>query len=193
MGIIALIIVFDSPGSPFFIQERVGKDGRRFRLYKFRTMRCNHNDQYDRLFMQAYVRGELTALGELNGNGTLGERDALNKPIKKREITRAGYFLRKSSLDELPQLINILKGEMSLVGPRPNVPWEVEHYADWHYERLKVLPGLTGLAQIHGRSTISFDEIAQYDLQYVQNANLRMDMAILLGTVRSVFSANGAG
>lgn len=187
MGIIALVIVLDSPGSPFFIQERVGKDGRRFRLYKFRTMRCNHDDRDDRLFMQAYVRGEL------NGNGTLGERDALNKPIKKGEITRAGCFLRKSSLDELPQLINIIKGEMSLVGPRPNVPWEVEHYSDWHYERLKVLPGLTGLAQIHGRSSISFDEIAEYDLQYVQNANFRMDMAILLGTVRSVFSANGAG
>jgi len=185
MLLITLVVMLDSPGSPFFVQERVGKDGRRFRMIKFRTMRCDHSDQEDRIFMQAYVRGEL--------NGDIGERDALNKPMKKGEITRVGRFLRKASLDELPQLINIFKGEMSLVGPRPNVPWEVEFYSDWHHERLNVLPGLTGLAQIHGRSTISFDEIANYDIHYVRNANLRMDIAILLRTAGSVFTGNGAG
>lgn len=188
MAVIALIIVLDSPGSPFFVQERVGKDRRPFRLYKFRTMRCDYNDREDRGFMQAYVAGAID-----DAQQTAGQRDALYKPIKKRDITRVGRILRKASLDELPQVINILKGEMSLIGPRPNVPWEVESYRDWHYGRLAVLPGITGLAQVHGRSNISFDEIASYDIQYVENLCFRMDLQIILQTVWMVLTGKGAG
>jgi lipopolysaccharide/colanic/teichoic acid biosynthesis glycosyltransferase len=195
MILIALAIVFDSPGSPFFVQERVGKGGRRFRMVKFRTMRCDHNDQRDRAFMQAYVNGELAADMDSRDMDSrdMDSRDALNKPIKKGDITRAGRFLRKASLDELPQVINVLRGEMSLIGPRPNVPWEVECYRDWHYERLELLPGITGLAQVHGRSTISFDEIVTYDIAYIRNLSFRMDLQIMVQTVVSVFSGNGAG
>lgn len=185
MAIIALIIVLDSPGSPIFIQERVGKDRRRFRLYKFRTMRSDYDPTADCQFMQAYVAGQLDDSND--------ELDAHFKPIKKRDITRVGRVLRKSSLDELPQLFNILKGEMSLVGPRPNVPWEVDAYRDWHNERLAVLPGITGLAQVHGRSNIPFDEIAQYDIDYVHNCCLGMDLRIIWQTFWTVLTSKGAG
>jgi lipopolysaccharide/colanic/teichoic acid biosynthesis glycosyltransferase len=103
-----------------------------------------------------------------------------------------GRILRKTSLDELPQLINILKGDMSIVGPRPNVPWEVEEYRAWHYERLEVLPGLTGLAQVRGRSSISFDRIVQYDIEYVRNQSPLMDLKILWWTFLAACTGAGA-
>lgn len=185
MGVIALVIMLDSPGSPFFVQERVGKDRRCFRMYKFRTMRCDYDDRQDRDFMRAYVAGRLCTQADQEG--------ALFKPVKKEHVTRVGKFLRKTSLDELPQLFNILRGQMSLVGPRPNVPWEVESYHDWHYERLAVLPGITGLAQVNGRSTLPFDEIVAYDVEYVRNLSWRMDAQILWRTFRIAVSGNGAG
>lgn len=188
MGVIALVIVLDSPGSPIFVQERVGKDRQLFRLYKFRTMRCDYDDSNDRAFMQAFVAGQLS-----DTNKRKGERDALFKPIKTHDITRVGRALRKASLDELPQIMNILKGEMSLVGPRPNVPWEVDSYHEWHFERLSVLPGITGLAQIHGRSTISFDDIAKYDVLYVRNLSIGMDLQIIWQTFWTVLIGDGAG
>jgi lipopolysaccharide/colanic/teichoic acid biosynthesis glycosyltransferase len=188
-GTIALVIVLDSPGSPFFVQERVGKDGRRFLLYKFRTMHANHDDRRDRAFMQAYVAGQLAAEQVTD----IETRDARYKPIQRQDITSVGRLLRKASLDELPQIINILKGEMSLIGPRPNVPWEVEAYHDWHYERLDVLPGITGLAQVNGRSNITFDEIANYDIEYVRNLSFQMDIFIVLRTMQFVLTSEGAG
>lgn len=191
MGAIALLIKLDSPGSPFFVQERVGKDQRLFRLYKFRTMRSDYDDKADRVFMQAYVAGKLPNAEDADEDS--GDRDALFKPIKKNDITRVGRFLRKASLDELPQAINILRGEMSLVGPRPNVPWEVASYQEWHLERLSVLPGITGLAQINGRSNISFDQIAKYDVLYVRNLSIKTDLQILWQTFRIVFIGRGAG
>jgi lipopolysaccharide/colanic/teichoic acid biosynthesis glycosyltransferase len=184
MGIIALLIVLDSPGSPLFLQERIGKDGCRFRLYKFRTLRADYDDAQDRVGMQSFVSGQ--AIRRADG------QDAINKPIRTRDITRVGRLLRKSSLDELPQIINVLRGEMSLIGPRPNVPWEVECYKDWHLERLEVLPGISGLAQVQGRSTLTFDEIATYDIKYVRTMSLNVDMTILVDTIRSVFSGKGA-
>lgn len=188
MGIIALAIVLDSPGSPFFVQNRVGKDRRVFRLYKFRTMRCDYNDQNDRLFMQAYIAGQMEGVQE-----SRGDRDALYKPVKRHDITKIGRFLRKASLDELPQVFNILKGEMSLIGPRPNVTWEVDAYSEWHLGRLALLPGITGLAQINGRSNITFDEIAAYDIQYINNIGFWMDMWIIWQTLKLVGTGNGAG
>jgi lipopolysaccharide/colanic/teichoic acid biosynthesis glycosyltransferase len=153
-------------------------------------MRSDYDDQEGRAFMQAYVAGKTDGAEDKE---RVGERDALYKPIKKRDITRVGRFLRKASLDELPQVINVLKGEMSLIGPRPNVPWEVDSYRDWHYERLDVLPGITGLAQTHGRSNISFDEIVGYDIQYVRNLCFRLDARIMWQTVWIVFTGKGAG
>ena len=186
-SVISLLIMIDSPGSPFFVQERIGKDRRRFRLYKFRTMRSDYDDQEGRVFMKAYVAGLVKE------NQKDDSQDAYFKPIKSRDITRIGRILRKTSLDELPQLINILKGEMSWVGPRPNVPWEVDSYRDWHYKRLAVLPGITGLAQIHGRSNILFDEIVTYDIQYVQQIGIKMDFTIIWQTMMIVLKGDGAG
>jgi len=183
--VISILIVLDSPGSPFFIQERIGKGGVRFRMFKFRTMRSDHDSASDIAFMQAYIAGDIPYSDERP------ER-AFFKPPNQAKITSIGRILRKTSLDELPQIINILYGEMSLVGPRPNVPWEVEKYQEWHYERLKVLPGITGLAQVNGRSNIVFDEIANYDIQYVRSQSLSLDLWIIWQTLRSVVVGSGA-
>ena len=118
MAIIAILIRLDSSGSPFFVQERIGKDGRRFRIYKFRTMCSNHDPKLDQAYMQAFVAGLIA--------DEHGSENTIYKPTSAEHITRLGRFLRKTSLDELPQILNILRGEMSLIGPRPNVLWEVE-------------------------------------------------------------------
>ncbi len=128
-------------------------------------------------------------------NGDIGQKDSsknIYKPFQETQVTRVGRILRKTSLDELPQLFNVLKGDMSLVGPRPNVPWEVEEYRGWHKERLEVLPGITGLAQVQGRSGISFDRIVKYDIEYIEKQNLLMDLKVLGWTVLSVIEGKGA-
>ena len=181
--ICALAIHIDSPGPVLFVQERIGKGGRRFRLYKFRTMQHNLDDSYHRAFMKAFVSGQI---GE-NENG-----GALYKPFQASQVTRVGRILRKISLDELPQLINVLRGEMSLIGPRPNVLWEFEEYKGWHNERLEVLPGITGLAQVRGRSGITFDSIVKYDIEYIERQSLALDLKILWWTLISVFLGTGA-
>ena len=186
MACIALAVVVDSRGAPIFVQDRVGKDGRVFRMYKFRTLQKDYHDLDDRAFMQAFVAGK-TVPHESRA------RQAYYKPPIENKLTRVGRILRKLSLDELPQIFNVLQGEMSLVGPRPNVTWEVEKYHDWHYQRLKVLPGITGLAQVRGRSSITFDGIVQHDLEYIQNQCLKLDLQILWWTVLAVLHRNGAG
>lgn len=183
MALISLIIVFNSPGSPIFIQERVGKNGKRFCLYKFRTMQSNYNSEADREFMQAYIAGKI-------------DEDSVDsevyKPDNKSKITNFGKLLRITSLDELPQIINILKGEMSLIGPRPNVPWEVEKYLDWHRERLLVLPGITGLAQVRGRSSLTFDDLVHHDIEYIERLSFKQDLLIMWLTVLMVLRGVGA-
>jgi lipopolysaccharide/colanic/teichoic acid biosynthesis glycosyltransferase len=183
MLLIAALIKLDSPGPALFVQQRIGKWGRPFRIYKFRTMAHNLDDAAHRKFMQAFVRGDI---------GKRNDGKVIYKPFSESQVTRVGRLLRKTSLDELPQLLNILKGEMSLVGPRPNVPYEVEAYKEWHKERLGVLPGITGLAQVRGRSTIDFDNIARYDIEYARRMSLRLDLRILIATVSSVFKGSGA-
>lgn len=187
IGLIAILIRLDSPGSPFFIQERVGLGGRRFKIYKFRSMWKDHNQHRDHEFMQKYISGRIKT-----GSGREG-KVARFKPIRQEDVTRVGRFLRKTSLDELPQIINVIRGEMSLVGPRPNVVWEVDAYLPWHYERLHALPGITGLAQVMGRSDITFDQISRFDIKYVRYQDLRMDAWILWSTVRAVLARSGAG
>jgi lipopolysaccharide/colanic/teichoic acid biosynthesis glycosyltransferase len=184
MLLIAALIKLDSRGPALFVQQRIGKGGRPFRIYKFRTMTHNLDDATHRKFMQAFVRGDI---GKGNNDGKV-----IYKPFSESQVTRIGRTLRKTSLDELPQLLNILKGEMSLVGPRPNVPYEVEAYKEWHKERLGVLPGITGLAQVKGRSAIDFDNIARYDIEYARRMSLRLDIRILIATVSSVFKGSGA-
>ena len=183
MALCTLIIRLDSPGPALFVQERVGKDGHRFRMYKFRTMDYNLDDSAHRAFMRAFVNG--------NTGGNETNKTAF-KPFKKSQITQVGRILRKTSLDELPQIFNVLKGKMSLVGPRANVPWEVEEYRGWHKERLEVLPGLTGLAQVRGRSGISFDSIVRCDIEYIEKQCLELDFKILWWTALSVIDAQGA-
>jgi lipopolysaccharide/colanic/teichoic acid biosynthesis glycosyltransferase len=183
LAICALAIRIDSPGPVLFVQERVGKGGRRFRMYKFRTMQHNLDDSYHRVFMKAFVNGRID--DDANGG-------ALYKPVQASQVTRVGRILRKTSLDELPQLINVLSGEMSLVGPRPNVLWEFEEYKGWHNERLEVLPGITGLAQVRGRSGINFDSIVRYDIEYIERQSLALDLKILWWTLISVFLGRGA-
>lgn len=208
MGICALAIRLDSRGPALFIQERIGKGGRRFRMHKFRTMQHDLDDSFHRTFMKAFVSGRIG-----NGNGEDGRNGnfrrafikafvnapsgndgngKIYKPIQASQVTRMGRILRKTSLDELPQIINVLKGKMSLVGPRPNVPWEVEEYWPWHHERLEVLPGITGLAQVRGRSGISFDSIVEYDIEYVEKQSLALDLKILWWTLITVFLGVGA-
>jgi lipopolysaccharide/colanic/teichoic acid biosynthesis glycosyltransferase len=180
---IGVIIRLDSAGPVFFVQERAGKGGKLFKLIKFRTMHYNVDQTGHQLFMRDYINGRINSDGEAI---------AVFKPFQANQVTRVGRFLRKTSLDELPQLINVLKGEMSLVGPRPNVPWEVAEYQGWHIERLEVLPGITGLAQVRGRSGLLFDQIVQYDIEYIKKQSLKADLQILWWTFISVIDGKGA-
>ncbi len=174
LGLMALLVRLDSPGPAFFKQVRVGRDGEPFTMYKMRTM---HIDAEERL-------AELQTLDE--GNGLL---------FKMREdprITRAGALLRKTSLDELPQLINVVRGEMSLVGPRPALPQEVEQYDELERRRLAVRPGMTGLWQVSGRSDLSREESIELDLRYADNWRLVDDLGIGFRTVDAVVRSRGA-
>lgn len=172
--LISLAIKLDSEGPVFFRQERVGRDGRRFMCYKFRTM-----------FQDAETR-------KLQLQQAYG-RDALLFKLKDDpRRTRVGRFLRRSSLDELPQFFNIALGEMSVVGPRPAVPPEVAMYEDWHYDRLLVPPGLTGLWQVSGRSNLSFDEMVRLDLYYAEHWSPWMDIKTIIRTVPAILTARGA-
>jgi lipopolysaccharide/colanic/teichoic acid biosynthesis glycosyltransferase len=186
MVVIALMIWVDSPGSPLYIQKRIGKDGRPFWMYKFRTMVRNHSSSEERKYMADFVAGRVQPNVDAQGAATF-------KSAKAEHITRVGRFLRKSSLDELPQLWNIVRGEMSLIGPRPNVPWEVAAYTHTHRQRLAALPGITGLAQVRGRSNIKFDEIVEHDIFYIRHQNLKLDMQIIWWTLVRVLGQQDAG
>jgi lipopolysaccharide/colanic/teichoic acid biosynthesis glycosyltransferase len=206
---IALLIKLDSPGPILFIQKRIGKAGCPIQIIKFRTLKQELDDANHRARMRAFVRGaaghtqqETEALPKGNTDPDsqpqsstetpLQSRKRIFKPFRPSQVTRVGRILRKTSLDELPQLLNVLAGNMSLVGPRPNVPWEVQEYQDWHRERLTVLPGITGLAQVNGRSAIDFDTIVKYDIEYIRNRNLWLDLKIMVRTIFQVLGGYGA-
>lgn len=173
MGIVALLIWLDDPGPVFFKQERTGKGGRRFGMYKFRTMVTNAEE----------LKQEYAHLNEL----TWPDFKITNDP----RITRVGHFLRKSSLDELPQIINVIKGDMSLVGPRPT-SFDVSTYSLMHTERLEVMPGITGLWQVSGRSNVDFDQRLLLDIEYIEKQSFLLDIKILIMTVFAVFRREGA-
>lgn len=172
--VLAILVAVTSSGPVLFKQERVGQGGRTFRMLKFRSMIVNAEDLLPGLLDQS------------DGNGQLFKMK--NDP----RITRVGSVLRKYSLDELPQLVNVLKGEMSLVGPRPPLPHEVESYEEWVHRRLLVKPGITGLWQVSGRSNLSWEDSVRLDLYYVENWSLMGDLIILWRTVKTVAKPEGA-
>lgn len=171
--VIGLIIKLTSKGPIFFKQERVSVMGRPFLIYKFRTMVANAES----------LKENLMALNEADGPTFKMEKDP--------RITNIGRFLRKTSLDELPQFINVLKGDMSIVGPRPPVPSEVKNYERWQLRRLSMKPGITCIWQVSGRNTVSFDRWMEMDLEYIDNWSLKMDFIIFLKTIRAVIMASG--
>jgi lipopolysaccharide/colanic/teichoic acid biosynthesis glycosyltransferase len=193
--LIAVVIKLDSPGPVFFRQERVGsrrrtRDGepiweiQNFRIWKFRTMYKDVDDSLHREYIRAFVGGTLEASANANSKFKLA-----NDP----RITRAGQFLRRTSIDELPQLFNVLRGEMSLVGPRPVPEYEVAEYREaWQHERLAALPGVTGLWQVMGRGEVPFEEMVRLDLDYIRCQSLWLDIKILVLTIPAVLTGRGA-
>jgi lipopolysaccharide/colanic/teichoic acid biosynthesis glycosyltransferase len=182
-----LIIKATSKGPVFFFQRRIGQYGESFTLLKFRTMRVNNDPRIH----QEYVRQLITGTAEKQPSDRNG--DGHFKLTRDPRITRVGSLLRKTSLDELPQFVNVLKGEMSMVGPRPPIPYEVESYDVWHRRRLlEVKPGITGLWQVSGRSRVKFDDMVRLDLQYARNCSPWMDIKILLRTPAAVVLGDGA-
>lgn len=172
--IIALVIKLSDGGPVFYRQERVGLDGKSFRIFKFRSM---HVDADKKL-------AELRAQNEIEG--------PMFKMKNDPRVTKVGRFLRKTSLDELPQLFNVIMGEMALVGPRPPLPSEVEEYTDYDKQRLWVKPGMTGLWQATVRNSVGFHEMVELDLEYIKKASLWFDFILLLKTVKVVFEPNDA-
>jgi exopolysaccharide biosynthesis polyprenyl glycosylphosphotransferase len=174
--VVALLIKLDSKGPVLYRQERVGMDGRIFLFLKFRTMRTGADDSEHREYQRRYIEGQPdTNLGD--------SRRPVYKLHDDPRVTRTGRWLRRMSLDELPQLLNVLRGDMSVVGPRPPIPYEVEAYALWHRKRLDMKPGMTGLWQVSGRNRLSFDEMVKLDLFYIENWSLWLDLKIMLRTL----------
>ncbi len=183
---IAIAIKLTSRGPVLFRQQRVGQYGRKFTFLKFRSMHLNNDETIHREYIQRFI-------SNANGCDLAHGGQAQYKMTADPRITRIGRFLRKTSLDELPQFLNVLKGDMSLVGPRPPLAYEVACYHAWHRTRLLAAkPGITGLWQVAGRSRVKFDDMVRMDLRYANSWSLWLDIKILLQTPHAVFSANGA-
>lgn len=198
MLMIAILIYLDSGGPVIFSQERVGSNRwtqggfsywkrTRFTCFKFRTMVKNADESLHRSYVKALINNDHTHMAKLQGENT-----NTRKLVRDPRITRLGRFLRKSSLDELPQFWNVIKGDMSLVGPRPPVVYEVEEYEPWHLQRLEALPGLTGLWQVSGRSSMDFDDAVRLDIQYINNRSFMQDLKIILKTPIAIITTRGA-
>lgn len=184
--IIAILVKFDSKGPILFKQERIGMDGRKFLCYKFRTMIANADDSIHRDAYRKNIEGDETA------NAGDADRPVFGKVKDDPRITRIGKSLRRSSLDELPQLLNVFIGDMSIVGPRPPIAYEVEEYELWHRKRLDMKPGITGLWQVSGRNRLTFDEMVRADIYYIENWSLLLDVRILFLTLPAMFRGDGA-
>jgi exopolysaccharide biosynthesis polyprenyl glycosylphosphotransferase len=183
---IALAIRVTSKGPVFFRQNRVGQSGEEFVFFKFRTMHVDNDPRVHQQYVRQLIAGR--AQRHPNGNGK-----GVYKLTKDSRITCIGRFLRRTSLDELPQLFNVLRGEMSLVGPRPAIAYEVEAYDTWHRQRIfEAKPGITGLWQVNGRSHVNFDEMVRLDLQYARTWSPWMDLKILMRTPVAMFFGDSA-
>jgi lipopolysaccharide/colanic/teichoic acid biosynthesis glycosyltransferase len=198
IALIAILIRLDSPGPVLFVQERIGAKrwSRKgfaywkrisFPMYKFRTMVNNADPTLHREYMAAFIHNDQASMNAIQG----GE-DHTRKLTSDPRVTRLGKFLRKSSMDELPQLFNVLRGEMSLVGPRPAIPYEYELYEPRHQHRLMAKAGITGLWQVKARSSADFDDMVRLDNEYIDNQSLLLDLKILLVTPLVVLSFKGA-
>jgi lipopolysaccharide/colanic/teichoic acid biosynthesis glycosyltransferase len=181
MLVIAMLIRFTSPGPVLFRQVRVGYWQSPFVMLKFRTMHQGIDDTIHRSYVTAMLAGEAAADAERG----------IYKLTRDPRVTRIGGFLRKTSLDELPQLINVLRGEMSLVGPRPVLPWEGKLFEPWDRVRFAVRPGITGLWQVTGRSTLTMQQALDLDVEYALRRTLMLDVVILLRTIPSVLLSRG--
>lgn len=199
MLLIAIAIKVYSPGPIFFVQERVGAKRRGrgkaaywekvvFSCYKFRTMHHGADSSVHQAYVKALIENDQGQMEAIQGEVT-----AVRKLVRDTRITRPGKLLRKLSLDELPQLWNVICGDMSLVGPRPAIPYEVEMYKPWHRKRLEAQPGLTGLQQTIARSAVDFDQQVQLDIEYIEHQSLWLDVKIILRTPFVVLSTRGAG
>ena len=180
---VAAVVKWTSAGPVFFRQQRIGEAGRPFTMFKFRTMHVNCDHRLHQQYVEGFIQSAPTAAAG----------DAPFKLVNDPRVTPVGDFLRRSSLDELPQLWNVLRGEMSLVGPRPPLPYEVARYKRWHRRRvLEAKPGMTGLWQVTGRSRTTFDDMVRLDLRYAATISVWTDLKILLATPRAVLSGKGA-
>ena len=173
--VLAIAVVLESGGPAFYKQERVGMHGRRFRIWKLRTMRVNNDEKAHREAAAKWFEGRQSS----NGYKTLHDP----------RITRVGRVLRRTSLDELPQMFNVLRGDMSIVGPRPAIPYELDFYEPQYFRRQEVPPGITGLWQVSGRENISGRKMMELDLSYVEDASLSLDLKILVKTGPAVFGS----
>jgi len=185
LGLASLAILITSGSPVLFRQTRVGLHGRPFQMLKFRTMKPQAGDTVHREFVRQWISSDGDAVRR-NGNG-----DAVFKLAADSRITPIGRWLRRFSLDELPQLFNVIRGEMSLIGPRPALPYEVEQYEPRHLRRLEVLPGVTGLWQVSGRNHLSFEDMIRLDVQYLENWSLAMDLKILARTMPELVRGGG--
>jgi lipopolysaccharide/colanic/teichoic acid biosynthesis glycosyltransferase len=165
------LIKLTSRGPVIFRQERIGAGGKRFTVYKFRTMRADNSDEIHRAFATRFILGSVTV-----------DDGAAYKVPRDTRRTAIGRIIRKLSIDEVPQLINVLRGEMSIVGPRPPLQYEVDNYETWQLGRLAVRPGITGLWQVSGRNRLSFVEMCRLDIEYIKSWSLRRDLSIMLRT-----------
>ncbi len=171
--LISIAIVIDSGFPVFFIQTRLGKEHEKFRMIKFRSMKVGAHKEKENF-------------------GCKDKSELLSKSRNDPRVTGIGRFIRKFSLDELPQLLNVLSGSMSLVGPRPHIPEEVKHYSDRHLKKLEVLPGMTGVCQVSGRNNLNYKEMVKLDLYYVDNWSIWMDLSILILTFPAILFRKGA-
>lgn len=198
MLLTAVSIYLYSPGPIFFTQERVGakrqQNGKHFywkrvffRCYKFRTMKINADPSIHQAYVKALIENDEAQMTALQGAPTQPR-----KLVNDSRIIRPGKLLRKLSLDELPQFWNVLCGDMSLVGPRPAIPYEVEMYKPWHLQRLEAQPGITGLQQVTARCTTDFDQQVQFDIEYINKQSLWLDLKIIVKTPMAVMSTKGA-
>lgn len=185
-AVVSVLIKLSSPGPVLFRQMRVGRGGKQFMFYKFRSMRINNDDSEHREYIKLFIEGNEEEIKKRYP----GKK--IYKLAGDDRITFIGKFLRRTSLDELPQLLNVLKGEMSMVGPRPHLPYEVELYKDWHRRRLKGIPGITGWWQIHGRSHVPFEKAVEMDIWYLEHQSLLLDIRIMCRTITKAIVGRGA-
>jgi lipopolysaccharide/colanic/teichoic acid biosynthesis glycosyltransferase len=191
MAAISIAIKLTSPGPVFFRQVRLGQYGRKFVFLKFRSMYLNNDRSIHEEYMKRFIEGAGEGAGD-SGHSS-AQQPIPYKLVRDPRVTPLGRFLRKTSLDEFPQFLNVLRGEMSLVGPRPPLPYEFQRYKLWHRQRLlAVKPGITGLWQVEGRSRVTFDDMVRLDIRYARSWSLWLDIKILMQTPSAVLSGNGA-